>query len=143
MRPAGPKGRKLAMANFAAETLRALQTLQEVKIRTEEHADIAVTIWIVVADEEVYVRSVRGPKGRWYQDLKAGGPATLEFQGKRVPVQAAPVADAQSVERASREYLAKYQSSPYAKPMVRADVLPTTLRLEPRSDNPPSRTGDG
>jgi hypothetical protein len=36
----------------------------------------------VVADEEVFVRSVRGTKGRWYGDLAAGGPATLEFAGR-------------------------------------------------------------
>jgi hypothetical protein len=28
--------------------------------------------------------------------------------------------------------LSKYQPSPYAQSMVRAEVLPTTLRLEPR-----------
>jgi hypothetical protein len=38
-----------------------------------------VVIWVAVADEEVLVRSVRGTKGRWYRDLAAGGPATLEF----------------------------------------------------------------
>ena len=40
--------------------------------------------------------------------------------------------DADSIARASREYLRKYQPSPYAQAMVRAEVLPTTLRLEPR-----------
>jgi hypothetical protein len=47
-------------------------------------------------------------------------------------VRAVPAADATSIERASREYLSKYGSSPYAEPMVRSEVLPTTLRLEPR-----------
>jgi len=31
----------------------------------------------------------------------------------------------------STAYLAKYTMSPYAKEMVRAEILPTTLRLEP------------
>jgi hypothetical protein len=46
-------------------------------------------------------------------------------------LQAIPVSDPAAVARASREYLRKYQPSPYAQAMVRSEVLPTTLRLEP------------
>ena len=120
------------MAKFDAETMRELRDRQEVTIRTEKHPAGAVVIWVVVADEEVFVRSVGGAKGRWYRDLAAGGPATLEFAGRRLAVQAVPASDPDAVARASREYLRKYQPSPYAQSMVRAEVLPTTLRLEPR-----------
>jgi hypothetical protein len=120
------------MTNFDADPLRELHDLQEVAIRTEKHPKSAVVIWVVVADEEVFVRSVRGGKGRWYRDLAAGGPATLEFAGRRLAVQAIPVSDPAAVARASDEYLRKYQPSPYAQAMVRSEVLPTTLRLEPR-----------
>ena len=120
------------MAKFDANTLRDLHDLREVSIRTEKHPDSAVVIWVVVADDEVFVRSVRGSKGRWYRDIAAGGSATLEFDGHRLVVQAVPVSDADSIARASREYLRKYETSPYAQSVVRAEVLPTTLRLEPR-----------
>ena len=120
------------MAKFDTDTLRELCERQEVAIRTEKHPESATTIWVVVSDTDVFVRSVRGAKGRWYKDLAGGGPATLEFNGQRVAVRAVPAADATSIERASREYLSKYGSSPYAEPMVRSEVLPTTLRLEPR-----------
>jgi hypothetical protein len=120
------------MAKFDAETLRELHDVQEVAIRTEKHPETAVVIWLVVADDEVFVRSVRGIKGRWYKDLATGGSATLELSGRRLAVQAFPANDAQSVARASHEYLRKYQPSPYAQSIVRAEVLPTTLRLEPR-----------
>jgi hypothetical protein len=119
------------MTNFDADILRELRDLQEVAIRTEKHPNTGVVIW-VVADEEVFVRSVRGTKGRWYRDLAAGGPATLEFARRQLAVQAIPVSDPAAVARASQEYLRKYQPSPYAQAMVRSDVLPTTLRLEPR-----------
>jgi hypothetical protein len=66
---------------------------------------------------------VQGPRGRR---------ATLEFAGRRLAVQAIPASDPTAVGRASREYLRKYQPSPYAQAMVRSEVLPTTLRLEPR-----------
>ena len=120
------------MANFDAETLRELHDVQEVVIRTGKHPESAVAIWLVVADDEVFVRSVRGAEGRWYRDLAAGGSATLELAGRQLAVQASPASDANSVARASHEYLRKYQPSPYAQSMVRAEVLPTTLRLEPR-----------
>ena len=71
----------LAMAKFDAQTLRELRDVQEVMIRTEKHPKSAVVIWVVVADDEVFVRSWPGAKGRWYRDLAAGGPAALEFAG--------------------------------------------------------------
>jgi hypothetical protein len=61
---------------------------------------------------------VRGTKGRWYRDLAAGGPATLEFAGRQLAVQAIAVSDPTAVARASQEYLQKYQPSPYAQAMV-------------------------
>src|SRR5580693_8173208 len=81
------------MTNFDADVLRELRAMQEVGIRTEKHPSAAVAIWVVVADEEVFVRSVRGTKGRWYGDLAAGGPATLEFAGRQLAVHAVPVSD--------------------------------------------------
>ena len=120
------------MAKLDAELLRELRDLKEVAIRTEKHPDSAVVIWVVVADDEVFVRSVRGTKGRWYRDLAAGGPATLELAGHQLALPAVPVSDPATIAKISREYLKKYQPSPYAQSMVRSDVLPTSLRLEPR-----------
>ncbi|HMD66065.1 MAG TPA: DUF2255 family protein [Stellaceae bacterium] len=120
------------MTSFDADTLCELRGVREVAIRTEKHPNSAVVIWVVVADNEVFVRSVYGTKGRWYRDLAASGPATLEFSGRRLAVQAIPVSDPDAVVRASREYQRKYQPSPYAQAMVKSEVLPTTMRLEPR-----------
>ena len=120
------------MANFDADNLRELRDMQEIAIRTEKHPNSAVVIWVVVADDEVLVRSVYGAWGRWYRDLAAGGPATLEFAGRRLAVQAIPVSDPAALARASREYLRKYQPSPYAQAMVKSEILSTTLRLELR-----------
>ena len=120
------------MAKFDVKTLRDLHELREVAIRTEKHPDSAVVIWIAVADDEAFVRSFRGAKGRWYRDLAAGGPASLEFGGRRLAVQAVPANDEAAIARASREYLRKYGSSSYAQAMVKPELLSTTLRLEPR-----------
>ena len=84
------------MAKFDADTLSDLRDVQEVAIRTEKHPASPVVIWVVVADEEVFVRSVRGSKGRWYRDLATGGPAELEFAGRRLGVQALPAGGVRS-----------------------------------------------
>ena len=120
------------MAKFDASTLRELRDVQEVSIRTEKHPDTAVVIWIVVAGDEVFVRSFRGAKGRWYRDIGNGGPATLEVKGRALPVQAIPTGDAAIVARVSDAFLTKYRASSYAQAMVQPATLPTTLRLEPR-----------
>ncbi len=80
---------------FDADTLRALRDVQEPVIRTEKHPKSAVVIWVVVSDDKVFVRSWLGARGRWYKDLAAGGPAALEFAGRRLPVQAVPASDAE------------------------------------------------
>jgi len=120
------------MARFDADTLRELRDVQEPRIRTGKHPKTAVVIWVVAAGDDLFVRSWLGAKGRWYQDLAAGGPATLEFAGRRLQVQAFAARDANSIARASAEFLRKYQTSSHAQEMVRCEILSTTLRLEPR-----------
>ena len=119
------------MPTFDADTLRALRDVQEPRIRTDRHPKSAIVIWVVVETDAVFVRSWLGARGRWYKDLAAGGTATLEFAGHLLPVKAFRADDAASVERASREILRKYRRSSHAQEMVRADILATTLRLEP------------
>jgi hypothetical protein len=120
------------MTNFDAKTLRELQEVQEPRIRTDRHPRSAKVIWVMVDGNDVFVRSWLGARGRWYKDLAAGGTATLEFAGRRLAVRAIPAGDDASVARASREILQKYRQSSHAQEMVRAEILPTTLRLEPR-----------
>ena len=120
------------MANFDADTLRELRDVRELRIRTERHPKTAVVIWIVVAGDEVFVRSWLGARGRWYRDLEAGAPAILEFARRRIEVQVSSASDDTSIARASAEFLRKYQPSSHAQEMVRSEILSTTLRLEPR-----------
>ncbi len=114
------------MPTFDADILRALRDLKEVRIRTAQHPRSAVVIWIVVVDDEVFVRSFRGTKGRWYGDLAAGGPATLEFAGRRLAVKAIPANEPAAIDKASREYLRKYQSE--VVPMPRRWCSPTSCQ---------------
>lgn len=121
-------------ARFDPALTRALATIEEVDIETSrapERPTRRVTIWIVVVGDEVYVRSVRGPVGRWYRDARANPRAALHLGDRSVAVHAVPVTDAATIGRVSEAFRSKYAASPYAPPMVRDEVLETTLRLDP------------
>jgi hypothetical protein len=121
---------------FDAETLRLLDESREVRIETRrndhspEHRTI---IWVVVVEGEVFVRSVRGAKGRWYREISSNPEGALHVEDDRIPVQAAPTTEAATVDAVSAAFRSKYQQSSPAstEAMVRPETLPTTLRLSP------------
>jgi hypothetical protein len=116
---------------FDRATRDALRDAVEVAIRTSQNPDRGVVIWVVAVDDGVFARSFRRQRGRWYLAAAADGRATLECDGRRLPVRVAPVESAAVIEAVSQAYLVKYAASPYAKEMVRPEALPTTLRLDP------------
>jgi hypothetical protein len=110
-----------------------VDAVREVDIETRRADDAPAhrtTIWVVVEDGDVYVRSWRGAGGRWHRELTANPAAVLHVEGEAVPVRAIAAADPDSVERASAGYLRKYADSPYVGSMVRDEILGTTVRLE-------------
>src|SRR3954468_24328922 len=120
------------MPHFDTDMLDVLRTVPEITVRTHKHPDQAVPIWVVVADDKVFVRSAYGTRGRWYRDLTADGTATLSACGRVVNAQAVPENETDAIAAVSREYLRKYGTGPYAQAMVKPAVLAHTLRLEPR-----------
>ncbi len=117
---------------FDAAALVSLRDTKEVRIRTARGKGRGVVIWVVVVGDAVFVRSVRGPTGKWFVAASAEGQATIEVGDRQLPVRVAPVADNDTIDAVSRAFLAKYATSPYAQSMVHPDTLPTTLRLDPR-----------
>jgi hypothetical protein len=121
---------------FDKATLDAWATTPEVDIETSRGPGAPVhrvTIWIVVDGDNVYVRSVRGPQGRWYREISAYPAAAIHANRRRVPVQAQTATDPATVSRVSDLLTNKYQQrwpGPTAG-MLREETLPTTLRLTP------------
>lgn len=112
-----------------------LETVREVDIETRRADDAPVhrtTIWPVVDAGEVYVRSLRGADGRWYQELTANPLAVVHVAGEAIPVRGVAASDPESVERATAGFRRKYSDSEYLTTMIRDDILDTTVRLEPR-----------
>jgi hypothetical protein len=92
-----------------------------------------VTIWVVVVDGEVYVRSWKGDRGYWYQEAREMPDEVSIHVGDRViPVRAIHAVDEVSIARCSYGLEIKYAGDPSTPGMLRSNVLETTMRLEPR-----------
>ena len=120
-------------ARFDDETLSLIEAIDEVDIETQlpggpQHR---TTIWVMVDGTDVYVRSVRGPRGRWYREITANPESALHVNGRRIRVRAEPANDERSIEACTAALRRKYTGVPGFEPMLREHTLPTTLRLVP------------
>lgn len=119
---------------FPAIVLEAFRAKHEVEVETASAAGEVhrVIIWIVVVDEVPYVRSVRGPKGRWFRELMLKGEGAIHIGKRRIAVRAKKVTDAGENARVSEALQQKYvRPVASVKAMIREEVLATTARLEP------------
>ncbi|MGI8928339.1 MAG: DUF2255 family protein [Candidatus Limnocylindrales bacterium] len=121
---------------FDRETLDLLDQRREVDIQTVrlDGRTYWTRIWIVVDGDGVYVRSVRGDRGHWYQSAsERPHQVALRAAGRVIPVRAVHAADEESIRIASAGFEAKYSRSRASLlSMVQPNTLETTLRLEPR-----------
>ena len=119
--------------SLTAEDLDLIAGVKEVVIETRlgERA-FGTVIWVAVDEGEVFVRSVRGRAGRWFQRALADPKVTLRVGGTRFRFRAEPATDDESVRRTSDGLSAKYPKGRSLDAMLHTDVLDTTLRLEPQ-----------
>ena len=118
---------------FAESDLAALAAAEEIEIETQAAGGPVhrAIVWPLVRDGVVYLRSYRGPSGRWYREALANPTVALHVDGRRLPATAVPAADAISVEACSAALRDKYRGDGSLRAMLVADVLPTTLRMVP------------
>ncbi len=119
--------------HFDTNVLNQLANAEEIEIETRSPTGRTrrTIIWVIVDDNDVYIRSVRGSNGRWYQHITANPDAAIHIDGRRLAVHAVPVTDDALIARVSNGYLRKYRDDPSANSMVLAKTLPTTMLLEP------------
>ena len=118
---------------FPESDLSALAAAEEIDIETRA-ADGTVhrtIVWVMVRDDVVYLRSYRGPTGRWYREAVADPDVALHVGGRRVAARVEPAVDPASVEACSAGLRDKYTRSYSLAAMLTTDVLPTTLRVVP------------
>ena len=132
-------GYALAMS-FRPTDLHDLDVAQEVRIETtakpgEVHSTI---IWVVVDGGEVFVRSVRGDRGRWYREALRNPIVRIDDVGRRLEARAVPANDPQTIARVNAAFERKYKAVDGYDAMLEPDVLGATLKLEPlRADEQP------
>lgn len=120
---------------FDTATLRRIDAAYEVDIETTRPDGTArtTTIWAVVEDGEVLVRSWKGDRGYWYQAaLDRPGDICLIVDGERLPVRAIVADDDTAIARCSAGLSKKYRDDQSLDSMLLPRVLHTTVRLEPR-----------
>ncbi|MGD0491290.1 MAG: DUF2255 family protein [Steroidobacteraceae bacterium] len=123
--------------HFDQSQLRLLDDVEEIEIETrtgllETDTPQRTVVWVVVVDEDVYVRSVNGELAHWYQHLTANPVGAIYADDRRLPIHAAPALDPQLQLRVSEAYLRKYRQYPQdAAWLIVPTVLATTLRLDP------------
>ncbi len=116
------------------ENLDLLAAAREVTIETTSGDRVYRTvIWVAAGDERLYVRSVRGDSGRWYQRALTNPEVALIVGDTRVAFRVEPATDDESIRGASEGFLRKYPAGSSLDAMVLPEVLHTTLRLEPVS----------
>ena len=118
---------------FDAETLALLDSTEEVDVvaRRADGSERRTIIWVMVDGTDVYLRSVRGPAGRWFRDLSANPEGALDVAGRRVAFRAVQAADPRSIEACNQALQRKYEGIPGYAEMLQEHTLETTLRLEP------------
>lgn len=117
---------------FSDKHLKVISESSEVHIETRAGARwYRTVIWVVVDDGEVFVRSVRGEKGKWYQRALENPDVALDAAGTKITARAVPARDASSVERTSEALRRKYPKSKSLDSMMRSEILDTTMRLDP------------
>jgi hypothetical protein len=120
---------------FDRDTLELLSSSYEIDIETSrpDGGTRSTTIWVVVVDGRVFVRSVRGDRGHWFQAaLDDPESIVLLVDRRAIPTGAQLATDETSIERCSAGLRAKYARDPSLRSMLRPQVLETTLLLEPR-----------
>jgi hypothetical protein len=122
------------VVKLSADVIAACEDDIEIEVITSrpDGTPRRTVVWPVVEDGVPYVRSYRGRAGKWYQEALAHPDAALAVGGRDVPIRFVPATDAASVAACSTALARKYDGDPSLPAMLVDDVLPTTLRIEPR-----------
>jgi hypothetical protein len=118
---------------FPPEDLALLDETEEIEIETampgaQSHRTI---IWIVVDGDDVFVRSVRGSRARWYQEAAANPAVTIHAGHRALSAIARAAADEDSIARMNAGLERKYKGISGFEPMLLPDIFDTTLKITP------------
>ncbi|MEN2740680.1 DUF2255 family protein [Microbacterium sp. X-17] len=121
------------MSDWTKEELNELSRAYEVRVagrRQDGSARPLVIVWHVVVDGVLYLRSVRGPEGKWYQGVTRYGEGFLNWGGQTREV--TYTHDDSRDGAIDVAYSAKYGNGSPTRAITNALATETTLRVDPR-----------
>jgi hypothetical protein len=126
------------MAGWTSDELSKVGAAEELRFATARSDGTlrnAVTIWVVRAGDDLYVRSVNGRTAGWFRGAQDHYAGRIEAGGIQKDVTCVDVKDASDLEeQIDAAYRAKYRR--YAASVVNATLTPqaraATLKLTPR-----------
>jgi hypothetical protein len=127
---------------FRAPLLAALDDGQFVRIRAGDGPHRFITIWAVVVQDRVFVRSWTMKPDGWWRTLLDEPYGAIEVGGRAVRVRARSVTSERLNAAVDRAYLEKYDtrgSLKYARGLGRGRRRTTTTELLPRGPARPAR----
>jgi hypothetical protein len=132
------------MATWSTDELDTIGRADELQIaprRRDGTRRPPVTIWVVRLGDDLYVRSWRGPSGRWFRGAQQTHHGHIRAGGVERDVTFVDADDTlnDSIDAAYRTKYRRYADS-YVPPMLSPDARATTLRLVPDAA-PSARTG--
>ena len=124
-----------AWTNAELDRIGTAQELEIASLRADGSLRRPVTIWVIRAGDDLYVRSWRGESGAWYRGVQERHQGHVRAGGVDKDVDFAAVDDEELDERIDAAYRSKYgrYGSSYVGPMTSGETRTTTLRVEPRA----------
>jgi len=124
----------MTVAGAADEKLWKLAESDEVEIETRHDATSSshrTIIWIVPTKNGVYIRSVKGSRGRWYKEATTNPSVVLHRGRERVAARVEHEKNATVIREVSDAYRLKYNERwpEETDSMLREHTLSTTLRV--------------
>ena len=124
------------MSGWTATELDQIGQAEELQIapqRPDGSLPPYLPIWVVRDGDDLYVRSYRGPRGKWYRTAHDQRQGRIKAGSIERDVSFADAPD-DSRDAISQAYESKYAryGRDYLDPMTAPDVAGTTLRLVPR-----------
>ncbi|HLA16081.1 MAG TPA: DUF2255 family protein [Candidatus Limnocylindrales bacterium] len=118
---------------FSRDDLDLLERIEEVRIETSrpDGRRPRTIIWVMTDGDDVFVRSVRGERGRWYRAALVDPQVTIHADDRSIAARAIPATDGDSIARCSAALERKYAADSSLASMLEPKTLGTTLRLEP------------
>lgn len=121
------------MAGWSATELATIDGVDELHVaahRPDGSLRTPRIVWHVVVDGQLFIRSVRGKAGSWYQGVLRTGTGVIDAAGVSAEVRFTP--DDTHDDAIDQAYRAKYGSGSAVDHITSPTARATTLRVERR-----------